>query len=194
MFSPAAGAKDAGARADLAFILAPDERENWLGREGSNLRMPESKSGALPLGDAPAGRPRINQPGRGANPTKWPEGRHFCPVAGGGGHGYKGASRGEGHSFRIWLRRVAQPGRALRSGRRGRRFESSLSDHSFLPLAVRTAPASATQTTGRGFPVWGAGSRPRGRSANDCSSPGRRRKNRKTCRRYRPTVRASGPR
>ncbi len=26
---------------------------NWLGREGSNLRMPESKSGALPLGDAP---------------------------------------------------------------------------------------------------------------------------------------------
>ena len=25
----------------------------WLGRQGSNLRMPESKSGALPLGDAP---------------------------------------------------------------------------------------------------------------------------------------------
>src|SRR6185295_3348263 len=25
----------------------------WLGREGSNLRMPESKSGALPLGYAP---------------------------------------------------------------------------------------------------------------------------------------------
>ena len=91
--------------------------------------MPESKSGALPLGDAPARRPRINQPGRGANPAKWPEGRDFCPVAGGGGHSYKGASRGEGPSFRTWLRRVAQPGRALRSGRRGRRFESSLSDH-----------------------------------------------------------------
>ena len=25
----------------------------WLGRKDSNLRMPESKSGALPLGDAP---------------------------------------------------------------------------------------------------------------------------------------------
>ena len=25
----------------------------WLGREGSNLRMAESKSAALPLGDAP---------------------------------------------------------------------------------------------------------------------------------------------
>jgi hypothetical protein len=41
-------------------------------------------------------------------------------VAGGGRHGYKGALRG--------LRRVAQPGRAPRSGRGGRRFESSLSD------------------------------------------------------------------
>ena len=27
--------------------------ENWLGREDSNLRMAESKSAALPLGDAP---------------------------------------------------------------------------------------------------------------------------------------------
>ena len=26
---------------------------NWLGREDSNLRMAESKSAALPLGDAP---------------------------------------------------------------------------------------------------------------------------------------------
>src|SRR5690606_29920125 len=46
----------------------------WLGREGSNLRMPESKSGALPLGDAPIGavippfgrvfqrRPRVRTP------------------------------------------------------------------------------------------------------------------------------------
>jgi hypothetical protein len=104
--------------------------------------MPESKSGALPLGDAPAGRPRINQPGRGANPAKWPEGRDFCPVAGGGGHSYKGASRGEGPSFRTWLRRVAQPGRALRSGRRGRRFESSLSDHIFKHLRVEMFPTS----------------------------------------------------
>jgi hypothetical protein len=27
----------------------------WLGREGSNLRMAESKSAALPLGYAPTG-------------------------------------------------------------------------------------------------------------------------------------------
>jgi hypothetical protein len=33
-------------------------------------------------------------------------------------------------------RRVAQPGRALRSGRRGRRFESSLSDHFFKDFAL----------------------------------------------------------
>ena len=32
---------------------AGSSRRDWLGREGSNLRMPESKSGALPLGDAP---------------------------------------------------------------------------------------------------------------------------------------------
>ena len=128
------------ARNSAAIFLTPgmgrSSRTGWLGREGSNLRMPESKSGALPLGDAPAGRPGINQPGRGANPAKWPEGRHFCPVAGGGGHRYKGASRGEGAPFRNWHRRVAQPGRALRSGRRGRRFESSLSDHFPPPIPI----------------------------------------------------------
>jgi hypothetical protein len=31
------------------------QREAWLGREGSNLRMAESKSAALPLGYAPSG-------------------------------------------------------------------------------------------------------------------------------------------
>ena len=31
------------------------ESQIWLGRKDSNLRMPESKSGALPLGDAPTG-------------------------------------------------------------------------------------------------------------------------------------------
>ena len=30
---------------------------NWLGREGSNLRMAESKSAALPLGYAPTSGP-----------------------------------------------------------------------------------------------------------------------------------------
>jgi hypothetical protein len=28
-------------------------RKHWLGRQDSNLRMPASKAGALPLGDAP---------------------------------------------------------------------------------------------------------------------------------------------
>ena len=33
-----------------------NQRDNyWLGREGSNLRMAESKSAALPLGYAPIG-------------------------------------------------------------------------------------------------------------------------------------------
>ena len=35
---------------------------NWLGREGSNLRMAESKSAALPLGDAPTAGLRITLP------------------------------------------------------------------------------------------------------------------------------------
>ena len=32
--------------------------KNWLGRQDSNLGMPESKSGALPLGDAPLNQPK----------------------------------------------------------------------------------------------------------------------------------------
>src|SRR5665213_2386985 len=32
-----------------------ERRNAWLGREGSNLRMAESKSAALPLGYAPTG-------------------------------------------------------------------------------------------------------------------------------------------
>src|SRR6185295_8265192 len=31
---------------------------NWLGRKDSNLRMPDPKTGALPLGDAPASQSR----------------------------------------------------------------------------------------------------------------------------------------
>src|SRR5437870_3142494 len=31
--------------------------KNWLGRKDSNLRMPDPKTGALPLGDAPARAP-----------------------------------------------------------------------------------------------------------------------------------------
>jgi hypothetical protein len=32
---------------------SPVRRLDWLGRQDSNLRMPDPKSGALPLGDAP---------------------------------------------------------------------------------------------------------------------------------------------
>ena len=41
-------------------------RRRWLGREGSNLRMAESKSAALPLGDAPlqGGHRAITAPGK----------------------------------------------------------------------------------------------------------------------------------
>src|ERR1700750_938383 len=77
------------------------------------------------------------------------------PVAGLGGRRYKGASRGKGYPFAL-LRRVAQPGRALRSGRRGRRFESSLSDHSFLRLAGEETPVQPTNPMGHGFPGMGA--------------------------------------
>src|SRR5207248_7330825 len=37
------------------FIERTQRFESWLGREGSNLRMAESKSAALPLGYAPTG-------------------------------------------------------------------------------------------------------------------------------------------
>ena len=39
-----------------AIYLTKSARWPWLGREGSNLRMAESKSAALPLGYAPTGR------------------------------------------------------------------------------------------------------------------------------------------
>jgi hypothetical protein len=40
-------------RASTNRAVWPNARTGWLGREGSNLRMGESKSPALPLGDAP---------------------------------------------------------------------------------------------------------------------------------------------
>src|SRR4029079_6603519 len=39
-----------------------DELQQWLGREDSNLRMAESKSAALPLGDAPVRATGISGP------------------------------------------------------------------------------------------------------------------------------------
>ena len=72
--------------------------------------MPESKSGALPLGDAPLGRVF---PGRGirikgAEPVRKPAKMAAPPgacsaVAGAGGHRYKGASRGEGRAPLHWF-------------------------------------------------------------------------------------------
>ena len=46
---------------------------SWLGRQDSNLRMPGSKPGALPLGDAPSrcGRKRF------ASASKDPKGRRI---------------------------------------------------------------------------------------------------------------------
>ena len=45
------------ARIWRAFLIKKrkfsENRNGWLGREDSNLRMGESKSPALPLGDAP---------------------------------------------------------------------------------------------------------------------------------------------
>jgi hypothetical protein len=38
------------------------KKSNWLGRQGSNLGMPESKSGALPLGDAPTTKSFTTKP------------------------------------------------------------------------------------------------------------------------------------
>jgi hypothetical protein len=42
-------------RADIpqTFKASRNDKKCWLGREDSNLRMVESKSTALPLGDAP---------------------------------------------------------------------------------------------------------------------------------------------
>ena len=87
------------------------DRTVWLGREGSNLRMLESKSSALPLGDAPAGGggeapapTRIKPPGQGRKRVKMTvRPRISGPVAGAGGHRYKGASRGEGTIFSHWF-------------------------------------------------------------------------------------------
>src|SRR6266446_8235906 len=43
----------------------------WLGREDSNLRMVESKSTALPLGDAPKGRLEKRRDDRGPAVLVW---------------------------------------------------------------------------------------------------------------------------
>ena len=50
-----------GANAWCACAIIPS---CWLGRQDSNLRMPVPKTGALPLGDAPAGRLRLTGRGR----------------------------------------------------------------------------------------------------------------------------------
>ncbi len=74
-----------GGRTDRRGLMAPPSAltatrrklSDWLGREDSNLRMPEPKSGALPLGDAPiiARRP---MPGRTLiAPGRRRNGRHL---------------------------------------------------------------------------------------------------------------------
>ena len=74
----------------------------------------------------------ITRPCRARKPAKCRPRKGFWAVAGDGAHRYKGAPAATAPIFsraKAEYRRVAQPGRALRSGRRGRRFESSLSDH-----------------------------------------------------------------
>jgi hypothetical protein len=124
----------------------------WLGRKGSNLRMLESKSSALPLGDAPPGSPRIKPAGPRRKPPQPPA---KCParqgfwgrLRGWGGIVIRAPPEARGNPFAL-VRRVAQPGRALRSGRRGRRFESSLSDQFFnglAPLLLLRSPCVGDQ-------------------------------------------------
>src|SRR5437879_2795718 len=52
--------------------------EGWLGRQDSNLRMPVPKTGALPLGDAPAGVPAVREKRGLYRPTPRLEGAMGC--------------------------------------------------------------------------------------------------------------------
>src|SRR5215470_105370 len=66
------------AAASMVCRRSADDREQlrtlmWLGREDSNLRMAESKSAALPLGYAPAGRLACAAAARGTiAAANWP--------------------------------------------------------------------------------------------------------------------------
>src|SRR5207302_1541498 len=71
---------------------------NWLGREDSNLRMPESKSGALPLGYAPRSRTLSRMPVTGNKATGG------TPPAGLGG--------GEGGACLLRCRAIAEESKA----------------------------------------------------------------------------------
>src|SRR5689334_15994643 len=53
-------------------------RKSWLGRQDSNLRMPVPKTGALPLGDAPAGVPADAGERRLYRPSPELEGEMGC--------------------------------------------------------------------------------------------------------------------
>src|SRR5471030_1471851 len=79
---PSTGPDRAGLAGDSSFSKLANRslrKASWLGRKGSNLRMLESKSSALPLGDAPAGgeggpptRTRIKPAGPARKPAKLP--------------------------------------------------------------------------------------------------------------------------
>ena len=108
------------------------QRNAWLGREDSNLRMAESKSAALPLGDAPR---RADHNRRGALPQP----ARSCRAEGNSlvearTPRYKAGLPATRPAFSRCSRSpadrsVAQPGSAPASGAGGRRFESSHSDH-----------------------------------------------------------------
>ncbi len=54
----------------------------WLGRQDSNLRMPVPKTGALPLGDAPAGSARLAAKAGAEKPLSksFPEPASICAL------------------------------------------------------------------------------------------------------------------
>src|SRR6478735_557599 len=72
-------------RLALAGQAGTRQKRDWLGREGSNLRMAESKSAALPLGYAPT------RDGRRTGRKAWPSAPPIAasPVTGNGGNAGK---------------------------------------------------------------------------------------------------------
>ena len=107
--------------------------------------MLESKSSALPLGDAPScgqagdhieGVKAFQRGERAAILARRPSNsKTFARLRGEGGMAIRALPRDRPVTA-VRHRRVAQPGRALRSGRRGRRFESSLSDQFLLKIQL----------------------------------------------------------
>ena len=127
----------------------------WLGRQDSNLGMAVPKTAALPLGDAPAAlisqrqdavdssaffamqRARLHRLAAG-----WRFEFHRAAAAPPSRCKTSAANRlptpGPLRISPASVRSIAQPGRALSSGGRGRRFKSCYSDH-FISRSLQGA-------------------------------------------------------